>query len=171
MENGNSNKKYAIFIVGERGSGKSTLIRSLTGYGKRLWRVKSLSNRDIWAFIIHQSPQELSMRKYPPEDFPNAFERQFRVNRDEYDLLISALELRVRNPAFGYQQYVQSVENQGFDVRLAIIETKWNGEVADQNDITMIQHFARQNNIPFVLLNASNDPNEEASRIRQNLYP
>jgi len=171
MKNSNLNKKYAIFIVGERGSGKSTLIRSLTGYRKRLWRVKSLSNRDLWAFIIHQSPQELGMHKYPPENFPSAFERKFRVNRNDYDLLISALELRVRNSAFGYQQYVQSAKNQGFDVRLAIIQTSWNGEHTDQNDIASIQHFAQQNNIPFVLLNASNDPNEEASRIRQNLYP
>jgi len=44
MKNSNLNKKYAIFIVGERDSGKSTLIRSLTGYRKCLWRAKSLSN-------------------------------------------------------------------------------------------------------------------------------
>lgn len=46
-------------------------------------------------------------------------------------------------------KYVNSVLNQGFDVRLAVIEVSWNNIQANQNEILKIQNYAQQRNIPF----------------------
>lgn len=60
-------KKYALFIVGERESGKSTLIRSLTGCGRNtVYNAKSLGGRTLRAFVFLSSPQEMGASNYPP---------------------------------------------------------------------------------------------------------
>jgi len=166
-------KKYVLFIVGERDSGKSTLIRSLTGCGRnKVYNVRTLNGQPLRVFVSLSSPQEMGMSRHPPQNFPQSIENKYGVKRNEYEILISALELVVGNPAlYGYQQYIQSVQNQGFDVRLAVIETSWNGTPANSNELATIQSYAQQRNIPIILVNASNDPNVESSRIRQNLYP
>ena len=165
--------KYALFIVGRRRSGKSTLIRSLTGSGKsRVWNVKKINGQPLKTFVSLNAPQEMGMSNYPPQNFPESIEDKFSVRRNDYDILISALELVVRNQAsYGYQRYIQTTQNKGFDVRIAVIETAWNNAFAGSNEITTIQNFAQQNNIPLILVNASNDPNAESSRIRQTFYP
>jgi len=164
---------YALFIVSGRGSGKSTLIRALTGFEarRRLWRVKSLSGRDLWAFIIHQSPQELGMRRHPPQDFPDVFEKKYGVSRNEYNFLISALEIHVRNPQYSYRQYINSARRKGFDARIAIINKYWNGKLEDPIKVQSVQNFASFNGILFILVDASQDPNVTANKIRNNLYP
>jgi len=166
-------RKYALFIIGLRGSGKSTLIRSLTGCSKnRVWNVKTLSGQPLRAFVSLSSPQELGMSNYPPSIFPQCIERRYGVNRNDYDVFISALELIVRNQTlYGYQNYIKSTQNQGFDVRMAVIRTTWDNINVNSNLITAAQNFAHQNKIPILLVDASKDPNEESSRIRQNLYP
>jgi len=165
--------KYALFIIGERDAGKSTLIRSLTGCGRnKVYNVKTLSGQPLRAFVSLNSPQEMGMSNHPPQNFPQSIESKYNVKRNDYDMLISALELVVGNQSqYGYQQYIQSVQNQGFDVRIAVIETSWNNVPANSNELTTIQSFAQQRNIRLTLVNASNDPNAESSRIRQNLYP
>jgi GTPase SAR1 family protein len=166
-------KKYALFIVGERNSGKSTLIRSLTGCGRnKVYNIRTLSGQPLKAFVSLSSPQEMGMSNHPPQNFPQSIEDKYGVGRNDYDILISALELVVGNPVlYGYQQYIKSVQNQGFDVRLAVIQTSWNNIPANLNEVATIQSYAQQRNIPIALVNASNDPNEESSRIRRNLYP
>ena len=167
------NKKYALFIVGERDSGKSTLIRSLTGCGRnRVYNVKTLNWQPLRAFVSLSSPQEMGMSNHPPQNFPQSIEIKYGVKRDDYDILICALELVVRNPAmYGYQRYIESVQRQGFDVRLAVIETSWNNVRASSNELVTIQSYAKQRNIPIILVDASNDPNVEAYKIRSKLYP
>jgi len=166
-------EKYALFIVGERNSGKSTLIRSLTGCGRnKVYNIRTLSGQPLKAFVSLSSPQEMGMLNHPPQNFPQSIEDKYGVGRNDYGILISALELVVGNPAlYGYQQYIKSVQNQGFDVRLAVIQTSWNNIPANLNEVATIQSYAQQRNIPIALVNASNDPNEESSRIRRNLYP
>jgi len=166
-------KKYALFIVGERNSGKSTLIRSLTGCGRnKVYNIRTLSGQPLKAFVSLSSPQEMGMLNHPPQNFPQSIEDKYGAGRNDYDILISALELVVGNPVlYGYQQYIKSVQNQGFDVRLAVIQTSWNNIPANLNEVATIQSYAQQRNIPIALVNASNDPNEESSRIRRNLYP
>ena len=165
--------KYALFIVGKRSSGKSTLIRSLTGSWKnRVWNVKKLNGQPLKAFVSHNAPQEMTMSNYPPQNFPESIEDKYGVRRNDYDILISALELVVRDQAsYGYQRYIQTTQNKGFDVRIAALKTAWNNAFAGSNEITTIQNFAQQNNIPLILVNASNDPNAESFKIRQTLYP
>jgi hypothetical protein len=64
--------KYALFIVGRR-SGKSTIMRSLTGLGRiqrrYTWNVKARNGQPLKTLVLHSSPQEPSMRKYPPLNF------------------------------------------------------------------------------------------------------
>lgn len=167
--------KYAIFVVGERKSGKSTILRSLTGLWAmkrgQVWRVRSLDGRPLWAFVIHSSPQELGMSRYPPNDFPEAFERKYDVSRDAYDLLISALELSVRDPQYSYREYISNVRRQGFDVRIATINTRWDETPEDALKIRDVQNFTRQHGIPITLIDASEDPNVAANRVRSALYP
>jgi energy-coupling factor transporter ATP-binding protein EcfA2 len=167
--------KYAIFIVGNRKSGKSTIIRSLTGLGRRLrgraWNVRARNGQPLKALILHSSPQELDAGKYPPTDFPDAFERELNVSRDMYDILISALELQVRKSQYSYQEYVKSVLNKGFDVRIAVIKIRWNGKQERQTKIQKLQGFAQKLNIPLILIDASDDPNVAANTVRGNLYP
>jgi len=166
-------EKYALFIVGERNSGKSTLIRSLTGCGRsKVYNVRTLSGQPLRAFVSLNSPQEMGMLYNPPYNFPQTIENKYHVSRDDYDILITPLELIVRNQTmYGYKQYVQSVRNQGFNVRLAVIRISWNGIPANPRELINIQNYATQNNIPIILVDASNDPNEESSKIRHALYP
>ena len=170
-------KKYILFIVGEYDSGKSTLIRCLTGTWRcKVVNVKDLSGQPLKAFVSLSAPQERGLSKHPPSNFPASIEQEYKVSRDDYKLLISALELKVSprsRASHGYEQYIHSVQRQRFDVRLAVIENSWDDKPADQNELSNIQVFARQVNItpPLLLANASNDPNEEANKIRRNLYP
>jgi GTPase SAR1 family protein len=166
-------KKYALFVVGERNSGKSTLIRSLTGCARnKVYNVRSLNGQPLRAFVSLSSPQEMGMLNHPPQNFPQSIETKYGVGRDQYDILISALELIVANQSmYGYQQYINSVLNQGFDVRLAVIQTNWNGTLANPAEVTAIRNFAQQRQIPTTFVDASNDPNVESSRIRTLLYP
>jgi energy-coupling factor transporter ATP-binding protein EcfA2 len=159
--------KYALFIVGRRKSGKSTIIRSLTGLGRirrgHVWNVKARNGQLLKALVLHSSPQELSTRKYPPAKFPDVFEKELGVSRDKYDLLISALELDVRDPKYSYQEYVENIRSKGFDVRIAVIKTCWNGEQEEQMKIQNAQEFAQKLNIPLMLIDSSDDPNVVAN--------
>jgi len=165
--------KYALFVVGERDAGKSTLIRSLTGCGRnKVYDVKTLNGQALKAFVSLNSPQEMGMSNYPPQNFPQSIENKYNVKRNDYDILISALELVVGNQTqYGYQQYIQSVQSQGFDVRIAVIQTGWNNVAANPNELQAIQNFAQQGKIPLILVNASSDPNVESSKVRHALYP
>jgi len=109
-------KKYILFIVGEYDSGKSTLIRSLTGTWKsKVVNVKDLRGRPLKAFVSLSAPQELGLSKHPPSNFPASIEQRYRVRRNDYELLISALELVLSSrsrAAFGYEKYINSVQGQ-----------------------------------------------------------
>jgi len=170
-------KKYILFIVGEYNSGKSTLIRGLTGSWKcKVVNVKDLRGQPLNAFVSLSAPQELGLSKHPPSNFPASIEQKYRVSRNDYKLLISALELVISSrsrKAYGYEQYINSVQRQGFDIRLAVIKNSWDNKHADPYELSNIQNFAKQVNItqPLLLVDASNDPNEEANKIRRNLYP
>lgn len=165
--------KYVLFIVGEGKSGKSSLIRSLTGCGRnKVYNVKNTSGKPLRAFVSLNAPQEMGMKRHSPQNFPKSIEDKYGIDRNSYDILVSALRLSVSNQAeYGYEQYIQSVQSQGFEARLAVIEISWNNVQADPSEIAAIKTYARSNNITLILMNASNDPNEEAAKIRQKLYP
>jgi GTPase SAR1 family protein len=165
--------KYVLFVVGEGYSGKSSLIRSLTGCGRnKIYNVKNMSGKPLKAFVSLNAPQEMGMKTHSPQNFPRSIEDKYDVRRDDYDVLVSALRLTVNNQAlYGYQQYVKSVQDQGFGVRLAVIETSWNNIPADPSEMAVIKIYAQTNGITLISINASNDPNGEASRVRSSLYP
>src|SRR5208337_221676 len=144
--------KYAIFVVGEGRTGKSSLIRSLTGCGRNMvYNLKKIDGTVLKAFVSLNSPQEMGMDNYPPETFPKTIEDKHNVKREDYDVLISALRLTVRNPSvYGYQMYIESVVKQGFDVRLAVIAKSWNGIKTDSKDISAIKLFAKSKKIKII---------------------
>lgn len=170
-----SYQHYLLFIVGDYGSGKSSLIRSLTGSCRnKIIFVKDLSGQRLRAFVSLSAPQELGMKKCAPKIFPQYIETKYDVKRNTYDILISALELIVSNRSkarYGYEPYILSVLQQGFDVRLAVIENAWDNIRVGSQEITNIQTFAANHNIPMILVDASNDPCDEAYNIRLALYP
>lgn len=164
--------KSVIFVVGESSSGKSTFIRSLTGCGRnKVHNVKNIRGHSLRAFASLNAPQEMGMRRHSPQNFPESIETKYHVNRNDYDVLISALRLRVANQAtYGYESYIQSMRGKGFAVKLAVIQTSWNGDHVDSAELSAINAFAQTNEISLICLNASNDPNRESSRIRD-VYP
>ncbi len=169
--------KVILFIVGEYDSGKSTLVRSLTGtWRSKIINVKYISGNPLKAFVSLSAPQERGLAKNPPSNFPTSIEQAYKVSRNDYELLISPLELVVSpisQAKYGYQQYILHVQRQGFDVRLAVIENSWDNKPADPIELSNIQFLATQVTMskPLLLVDASNDPNEEANKIRRNLYP
>ena len=111
------------------------------------------------------------MKKHPPWNFPQVFEEKYSVSRDDYDLLISALELTVRNPSYSYREYVLNILKQGFDVRVAVVNKAWNGKSVDPSIILEAYNFAKKNNLKLEKINAHNDPHLVARKIRDALYP
>jgi len=168
----NMTNQSVIFVVGEGNSGKSTLIRGLTGCGRnKVYNVKNTAGNSLRAFVSLNAPQEMGMRTHSPQNFPESIETKYHVNRNDYDVLISALRLSVSNQAaYGYESYIQSVRRKGFAVKLAVIDTSWNSNHADPAELFTMNTFAQTNGITLIHLNASNDPNQESSRMRI-LYP
>jgi len=163
---------YAILLLGEPKSGKSTLIRALTGVGRnRLVHLRSLGGSRLRVFVVDTSPHEMGMRKYPPRNFLNKFERKWGIRRSQYDVFIGSLHPNARRPEFLPERYIESLIAQGFDVRVAIIEKTWDGRMQDLSDISRIENFLRERNIRMMRVDASKDPNEEAGKIRRELYP
>lgn len=166
--------KYAIFIIGNRNSGKSTLIRALTGVylTKAPWHLKKLNNQPIDAFVCVSAPQEKDPRIFSPNNFPKCFEDEYSVNRNDYDMLICPLELLTQNQRlYGYHRYIQNAISHGFDSRIAIIERKYDGRYANRNHISQAQSFAQSVTPHYIFVDASDDPHIVASQIRNNLYP
>jgi hypothetical protein len=110
--------------------------------------------------------------KYPPEKFLQKLEEKYGVRRGDYDILICALELKVRKQAqYGYEQYIMQTQGLGFDVKIAAIGTKWDGTPSNASQIRSIQQFANTRRIDWILIDASRDPNQESAEIRARLYP
>ncbi len=163
---------YAILLLGGPKSGKSTLIRALTGvYRNRLVHLKSLGGSRLRAFVVDASPHEMGMRKHPPRNFLNMFERKWGIRRNQYDMFIGSLHPNARRPEFLPERYIESLIAQGFDVKVAIIEKSWDERMQDSSSISRIETFLKGRNIRTIRVDASGDPNEEASMIRHELYP
>ena len=77
----------------------------------------------------------------------------------------------MRNPQYSYKQYINSTRRKGFDVRIAVISKYWNGKLEDNGKVRDAQNFANSNGIPLILVDASEDPNAAANKIRNKLYP
>jgi energy-coupling factor transporter ATP-binding protein EcfA2 len=165
-------KKTAIFVIGQRSSGKSTIIRSLTGVGRnKVHKVKNNKGEYVRAFAFLMSIQEIGMTKYPPASFLEQIEKKTKINRKDYDVLICPLRLVVREQeTYGYPKYIQSTKNKGFDVKLVVIEVGQNGTKAVAADISIIKSYVIAQKIPILLINASGDPNNESSKLKD-LYP
>jgi hypothetical protein len=165
--------KTAIFVVGEENSGKSAIIRALTGsIGRRNpWLVMTLSNNRIPVLVVVSALQENQRTKSnPPGDFPERLERLHHVHPTEYELLICPLELSVGR--YNPERYLQSFMTNGFDVRVALIRTAWDGAPANSANLSRIQSFINSNGLRSVVLDiASSDEHMQARLVRDNLYP
>jgi ABC-type branched-subunit amino acid transport system ATPase component len=64
--------KTCIFIVGDRGSGKTSTVKSLTGCSRNgLWTVRDLRNRSVRAFVLLSAVTEFGGEENPPDEFPS----------------------------------------------------------------------------------------------------
>ncbi len=156
----------AIAVIGHRSAGKSTLIRALTGIppNHHEWQVRDHGNRALAAFVITGSPQERTP-PIAPADFPGTITRG-----REYRLLICAIELETINrpPAI---KYLRALTGSGHDTRVALIQRAFGRETTRRPSFRNVTHYARRNNFPLVMVDANQDPNVVAHRIRSALYP
>lgn len=159
-------------MVGDHRTGKSTLIRSLTGAARnKIYNVMNGNGQLVHIFVSFSSPQEMGMKKHPPANFPDSIEQKYGVNRSNYDAFISAMRLEVRDQGnYGYEQYVNSVRSKGFDVKIAVVENSWDNILTDVTKLSAVASFAQRIGCPFLKLDASNDPNAESSRLKT-FYP
>ena len=160
--------KTCIFIVGDRNSGKTSTVRSLTGCNSsRLWIVKNLKGRPIKAFVLQKAITEFGGKKHPPNKFPASFEQKFDVNRRDYEILICPFELRTYRK-YSLDKYIQNARNQRFNVKVVIIKKDYQGT---PYIISNIQNICLMLGIRPLILDITNDYVEEARRIRRRFYP
>ncbi len=160
-----------IFILGYGSSGKSTLIRALTGARQiGIYLLRSNDDHIIRALVNHSSPQERGCEDHPPDDFPSSIEELAGKEPDDWDVLISALQIRY-NSSCPHIEYIDASLNQDFIVKIALIERDQDRESIDVAKVLDIQTYCEQKGIELVLVDAVKDPNVEANKIREKLFP
>jgi len=166
--------KTAIFVVGDAGSGKSSVIRALTGYGGRvyLWEVRNLAGNPINAFILLMSLQEDAKLKNikPNPHLYEEIENEKDVRHDDYELFVCPLQINPAKPGlYNFDEYLQAfIDSNEFDVRIALIENSWN---TSQVNVTRVKNFIASHNLRSINLDVNNDEHLEARKVRDNLYP
>ena len=160
--------KTCILIIGNSWTGKTSIIRALTGCGRSgLWNVKSKRGDSKKALVIMGSPQEINKKKHSPENFPKSLENKY--DGDEYDIFICSLQTRPIDIKYGYDKYIESIDRRRFDVKVAVIEKDWEGRPNIR--LHGIEDFCNDNRIPIIKIDASNDDHVEAGKIRREFYP
>ena len=159
--------KTCIFIVGDRHSGKTSIVRSLTGVTREgLWDVKNRQGTERKALVLVSAITERCARENPPNKFPSSIEKEFGISRNDYDILICPFELRTWEK-YSLDKYIDNATIEGFTVKVAIIRTTWDGQ---SSDIQHIEEICRQKGLTPLILDASNDYNPESAKIRTQFY-
>ena len=161
--------KTCIFIVGDINSGKTSMVRSLTGITREgIWKVKNTQGTERNALVLTSALSERKPcgRNKKPENFPNFLEEEFGVTRNEYDILICPAEL-ITQKKYALDKYIDKAKSEGFTVKVAIIQTTYDNQTSD---ITSIQEICREKGLTPLLLDASNDYNPESAKIRNQFY-
>ncbi|MDO8727118.1 MAG: hypothetical protein Q7J35_13700 [Candidatus Methanoperedens sp.] len=160
--------KTCIFIVGDRRSGKTSTIKSLTGCSRNgLWTVRSLNKKPLMAFVVLSAITELGGNENPPNKFPDSLEKRFDVNRNKYKILICPFELNTWEK-YSLDKYIQNARSQSFHVKVAVIEKDYSDS---SYDISNIRDICKKLKTPLLILNITNDYNEESRKIRKKFYP
>ena len=165
--------KTCIFIVGDKSAGKSSTVRSLTGYGKStkriIWNLRKDNGDIITSFIVNSAITELKpqTQEHLPQNFPDSLEKQFEVNRNQYELLICTFRLNTPKK-YAFEEYIKKAKSEGFDVKIAIIEKGWE-EITD--DINHILDICKRQNVEYLTLDLTKDYHPEAGRIRTKFFP
>ncbi|MGD0330097.1 MAG: hypothetical protein ABSB40_06570 [Nitrososphaeria archaeon] len=161
--------KTAIFLVGDYNSGKSSIVRALTGCSRaRIWKVINASGRKINALVILSTFQENPIKAIiPPEDLPNELERQY----GDYELLICPIEIS-HSEDHKSEEYLKSFMSKKYDVKITLIEKGYDGRSPAPSDLSRVRDFASTNGITLLPLDISNsDEHTESRKIRDKLYP
>jgi hypothetical protein len=162
-------KKICIFIVGNRGGGKTSTISAMTGCRREgVWNVRSLAGRPLKALVLLSAITERGAKDNPPTEFPDSLESAFFAGKKRnYDILICPFELRTWGK-YDLGKYIQSAQVRGSSVNVAVIEKDWRG---NPQDITKVVATCRQNGIRPLRIDANGDYNVEAHRLRKAFYP
>ncbi len=174
--------KTAIFVIGEKNSGKTSVIRALTGQSgnNHCWYVMSRKRRKIPAFVITSALQEDKGTKKIPlnDDFLKNLEKRYKIKKEncKYELLICPLEINVRKPLHTFNEYLDFFINLNlFKVKVAIIRGSWREPPADNNLLNRYNkalNFVREHHLDRVVLKIYNsDEHLEANKLRRQLYP
>jgi energy-coupling factor transporter ATP-binding protein EcfA2 len=117
-------EKTVIAILGQGDSGKSTIIRSLTGvYSERelgyRYNIEG-EPKPINAYIITVAPPE-EHRKKEPRDFRSIIDKC-------YDLIVIPLRIKGRNNAYKFPEYLELFVNAGCKVYTFVINQPYKAE-------------------------------------------
>ncbi len=155
--------KTCIFVIGDSDSGKSSVIRALTGCWRGGIRVlRTLSKKPIRILVVIGSLQEMVCKKFPPDKFLSELEKKFKIKRKDYDMIICALQVRLNSKKYSYDKYLMGAKNKGLKVKAAIIK--------DDNSKQVI-NFCKNNKIGCLELDLNKGYNEVAHEIRKKFYP
>ena len=116
------------------------------------------------------SPQERGCHKHPPSGFPESIEDLLGNQQREWDILVSALQLR-HDPPCSYKDYIEQCIQIEYDVKVALIERHQNRHSIETSEILSVQTYLRDKNVPLLLVDCALDPNKEANKIRMSFYP
>jgi len=167
--------KTIIFVIGAYESGKTSIVKALTGsHGRktksnnpRLWYVRTLNGNRILALVLWSALQEDSeLKNVPPSKIIEKLEEMYG---NEYELIVCPLELNVGGNLYDFTLYLDVFIANGYDVRVSAIENSWNGRIAN---ISRVRNYLLNKNLPTVILDIGNsDAHMESRKVRDNLYP
>jgi len=167
--------KTCIFIVGDRSSGKSTIIKRLTKCNEEgVWDVQSKSSEPLTAFVLLSAIAErgLKKKKHYPYNFPSSLEEEKGVKREDYDMLICPFEIRTglwKNKDCSIDKYIQKARDEDFEVKVAIIEQSYGGNAHDlPQKLEKTKEMCIREGVTPLPLDANQD---ESRKIRENFYP
>ena len=162
-EEASANRRCAIVIIGDRETGKSSIIRALTGTGTvRGPPVYHLRDRygNVRRFLVlHTSPQENGVA---PQRFINTHPYD-SITTVPHDALVIGLEMTYR---WNAQLYIDILRQLDYEVRVALT----------QDPDRQLMSYLTTNDIAYIVCpyrqgNTFADPFEVASYIRRSIWP
>jgi hypothetical protein len=160
--------KTCIFIVGDKGSGKSCLIRSITGIGQtrdHLWILRKKNGEMLPCLVQINSIGDENLKDITLDVFPRRIEVEHGVDHDAYEILICAVR---RISVFDFKDLLIRSMKEFDHVSVAAIKRDYDGK---PYATILIDKECKALSIPFLNIDLTKDYHPEAGRIRSDFFP